>query len=302
MKTLITHPNFTKLWESICENNDIKKAKISFDRFADNWPNFFIDNLKNDIEWKDVYYIGDFSNIEQVFENYAIIRWVLEYLPNSLTIFMPFFPVATMERIDNKWEIATANIFAEIFSNLPSAFSSKPVFHLLDIHALSLRFYFDSHKVWLDLHTAMSLIKDKISKDTCIVFPDDWAKKRFSVFFPEYDLVLCIKRRKAEKRELILLEWDVEGRELLIVDDLIQSWGTIIECSKLLKRLWAKSISAFATHWVFPGDSHEKLAWYLDKLYVTNSIPENTKRSENIHNIEVLDIVSIFEKIIFFKS
>jgi phosphoribosylpyrophosphate synthetase len=55
--------------------------------------------------------------------------------------------------------------------------------HTFDIHALQERFFFDSQRINAELHTAMSLIKEKIPKDSVIVFPDEGAQKRFGLDF-----------------------------------------------------------------------------------------------------------------------
>jgi len=297
-QTIVTHPNFNELWEKLSKNLEIKKANIKFEKFADSWPNYFIENVKEDIEGNEVTYIWDFSTPKLVFENYAIIRWILDYCVKKIRIIMPFFPVGTMERINVKWEIATAKYFADIFSNIPSWSSGKTSIHILDIHALSTRFFFNSQNVNIDLHTAMNLIKSKIDKNTVIVFPDEWAKKRFNIDFKWYEKIVCAKTRVWEKREIIITEWNPENKNLIIIDDLIQSWWTIIETVKILKKLWANKVEAFATHWVFPNESYIKLASNLNKLYVTNSIPKNIKNSNNIKNMEILNIWEIIGKLI----
>ena len=297
MKTIITHPHFNELWESISKKMWIKKAKITFEKFPDTWPNFFIENVKQDVEHREVTYIWDFSTPQLIFENYVIMRGILDYHVKKLRVIMPYFPVGTMERINIKWEVATAKYFAEIFSNLPSGTAWKTSIHILDIHALSERFFFDSHRVNIDTHTAMNLIKQKVSPETVIVFPDDWAKKRFWNDFKDYETIVCAKTRIWDKREIIITEWNPKNKDLLIVDDLIQSGWTIIESTKVLKRMWAKNISAFATHWIFPNNSYVKLSKHLDILYVTNSIPKNLESAKKIKNMEVLDIWSIIEKV-----
>ena len=95
---------------------------------------------------------------------------------------MPYFPVWTMERIDTKWQVATAKYFADIMSSLPSWRNWKTSIHIFDIHALVERFLFDNKKVNAEIHTAMSLLKHEIQWKS-IVFPDEWAKKGFEENF-----------------------------------------------------------------------------------------------------------------------
>ncbi len=299
MKTIITHPNFDFLGDKISTNLWITKWDVDYSKFWDNWPNFFIKNSREIIaEVDEVTYIWDFSSPEFIFDNYIIIRWILDYWASKLRIIMPFFPVGTMERINIEWEIATARYFADIFSNLPSGRRWKTSIHIFDIHALSERFFFDPYKVNVALHSVMPIFKDKISSDSVIVFPDDWAKKRYKNDFPWHEIIVCNKTRIWDKREVIISEWNPKDKHLLIIDDLIQSWWTIVETAKMLKEKWWKEVSAFATHWVFPKKSHENLVKYLDKLYVTESIPRNIWYAEKIENMEIMSIQSMIEKLI----
>lgn len=303
METIIAHPNFEYLADNIVSKNDtIKKWSVKFEYFKDGWPNFYINDIEKDIEHKSITYIWDFSKPEYLFENYSIIRALIGYYADRVRVIVPFFPVGTMERISEKWEVATSRYMADILSNFPSWRNHKTSIHIFDIHTLEQRFFFDDFKVNPELHTAMSLIKAKISKDTIVVFPDEWAKKRFSKDFEWYEVIACSKVRKWEEREIVINDWNVSWKEVVIVDDLIQTWWTIIKTAELLRKLWASKVIAFATHWVFPDNSHIKLCSVVDILYATDTIPFNYKKMEDIHNLTVLSISDIINKQIICRN
>jgi len=297
-KTLITHPNFSELGEQIANERGMDFPQLRFEEFPDSWPNLFIEDIKESIEHQDVTYIWDFSKPEDFFINYAMMRWILDYYAGKLRVIMPYFPVGTMERISEKWEIATAKYFADIMSHLPEWRDGKTSIHTFDIHALVERFLFDSFRVNLETHTAMNHLHD-IVKDAVIVFPDEWAEKRFWKDFPNHEIIILSKKRVWDDRVIELKQGNPEWKDVLMVDDLIQSWGTLIRSAEFLRRLWAKSVSGYATHGVFPNDSHKKLAEALDTLYVTDSIPENIGRAESIENMEVISLKNDYEKLIF---
>lgn len=297
-KTLLTHPRFSDLWKNISSDRDMNFPQVDFKTFWDGWPNLFIHDIKDSIEHHDVTYIWDFSRPEDMFINYAMMRGILDYYAGKLRVIMPYFPVGTMERISKKWEIATAKYFADIMSHLPEGREGKTSIHTFDIHALVERFLFDSFKVNLETHTAMNLLWD-IARDKVIVFPDEGAEKRFGNDFPDNEIIILSKKRQWKERIMELKQWDPAGKDLLLVDDLIQSWGTLIRAAEFLKRLGAKSIDAFATHWVFPVDSHKKLSLAVDNLYVTDSIPDNIGRAEAVDNMKILSLQTDIEKLIF---
>nr|MDD3720392.1 ribose-phosphate diphosphokinase [Candidatus Gracilibacteria bacterium] len=298
MKTIITHQNFDYLGKEIAKDNKISQIPVSFDKFEDSWPNLFIEKVKDLVEHKEVTYIGDFSHPEDLFQNYAIIRGIIDYYANKVRIILPYFPVGTMERIDTKGQVATAKYFADILNSLPPAREGKTSIHIFDIHALVERFLFDSRTINAEIHTAMSLLKQEIEGRT-IVFPDEGASKRFGKDFGEFDTIVCSKVREGDKRVITIKEGDPKGKDVIIIDDLIQTGGTIKKTAEKLRELGAKSVSAYATHGVFPNDSHIDLALSLDKLIVTDSIPANIERAKNTLNMQVISIKSLVEKIIF---
>lgn len=298
MKTIVTHPNFSYLWEKIANNTpNLKQAEVKFETFKDGWPNIFIENVSEDIEHKDITYIWDYSKPEYLFTNYSIVRALLWYYADKVRVIVPFFPVWTMERISEKWEVATSSYMADILSHIPHWRQTKSSIHIFDLHTLEQRFFFDDFKVNAELHTAMDLIKERITPETIIVFPDEWAKKRFAKEFIWNRVVHCSKQRIWEKREITInSEIDLRWKELIIIDDLIQSWWTIIETAKKLRELWTKKISAYATHWVFVEDSYLKLSQNLDTLYTTDSIPRNIAVAKSIKNMEILPILDMIQR------
>lgn len=299
-KTLITHPNFSDLWEAIAKEQGMDFPQVRFENFPDQWPNLFINDIKESIEHQDVTYIGDFSRPEDMFINYAMMRGILDYYAGKLRVIMPYFPVGTMERISEKWEIATAKYFADVMSHLPEGRSGKTSIHTFDIHALVERFFFDSFKVNLEIHTAMwPLSKEQIEYNTVIAFPDEGAEKRFAKDFSKYEIIVLSKKRIGNQRMIDLKKGDPRGKDIYLVDDLIQSGGTLMQAADFLRSLWAQSVAAFATHGIFPWDSHIKLAKKLDMLFVTDSVPANIERAKNIKNMEVISLQEDFGKLIF---
>jgi phosphoribosylpyrophosphate synthetase len=85
---------------------------------------------------------------------------------------------------------------------------------------------------------------------------------------------------------------------VLLVDDLIQSGGTLREAARALRTAGACSVSAYATHGVFPGESHGDLLQDLDRLYVTDSIPANRERFAHEPRAEVLGIAPLVSRMV----
>lgn len=300
MKSIVTHPNFDYLQEAYKDDENLRFAEVEHERFWDGWPKFVLKDVEESIRYKDVTYIWDFSTPVSTMESYFMIRGIISNIADKVRIIMPFFPVATMERETEEGQVITALYFAHMFSkNIPMWRSMKTSIHNFDIHAETVKGYYDEFKITPEMHTTMSLIKAKMNKDTMAVFPDEWAYKRFKNEFKDYDIVICEKRRwKWWKRTVRIKEWDINWRDGVLIDDLIQTGWTLIACGEQLRNAWARKLDAYAPHWVFPNDSYIKVANAFDTLYISDTIPANRERAEGIENMEILEISWLVRKII----
>lgn len=154
------------------------------------------------------------------------------------------------------------------------------------------------------LQTAIPLLKEKIreSNINCVAFPDDGAAKRFAGMFQDMDLeiIVCGKtRREGDQRSVVIQDGDANGKNIVIVDDLVQTGGTLYESGKVLKEAGAASVNAFVSHAVFPKDSWKRFnvggdRACFDKFWVTNSIPTVTDKLPVDDGIfEVLDLMGL---------
>lgn len=154
------------------------------------------------------------------------------------------------------------------------------------------------------LQTAIPLLKQKILSTNidCVAFPDDGAAKRFGDLFsdiPNLERIVCGKTRgEGELRSVNIQDGNAEGKHVVIVDDLVQTGGTLYECGKVLKEAGAASVNAFVSHAVFPKESWRRFSKggdraCFDKFWVTNSIPTVTNSLPDDGVFEVLDLMDL---------
>jgi len=211
-----------------------------------------------------------------------------------------------MERITVEGTIATASTYAHMFSSLPNC--GRPTrLMVYDIHTLQNRFYLYGNTI-ASLHCCVPTFLDRLKEkrdDTppidCIAFPDDGSAKRFASEFGKtennFEIVTCGKVRSGNDRLVTIQEGDCKGKHVVIVDDLVQTGGTLYECGKKLLENGALSVSAYVTHAVFPKNSWKRFDVNGDrnvfkKFWVTNSVPtvSGTLPVKNVV-FEVLDIM-----------
>ncbi len=201
-----------------------------------------------------------------------------------------------------------------MFSNLPSC--GKPTRIIIyDLHTLQNRFYLHGNSI-ASLQTCIPLVIKEIQNNTidgkhqinCIAFPDDGAAKRFSYMFKDYnyEIVTCGKTRKGDERIVNIQEGDAKDKHVLIIDDLVQTGGTLYECGLALKKNGAKTVSVFVSHCVFPKDAWKRFCKnpknghgdrndVFEKFFTTNS---NHFVAKKLPTDDIYVIIDISDKIV----
>ncbi|XP_038680689.1 ribose-phosphate pyrophosphokinase 4 isoform X1 [Tripterygium wilfordii] len=308
----------------------ITLQSINWRSFDDGFPNLYINNAE-DIRGQHVAFLASFSSPGVIFEQLSVIYALPRLFVASFTLILPFFPTGSFERMEEEGDVATAFTMARILSNIPISRGGPTSLVIYDIHALQERFYFGDHVLPL-FETGIPLLKQRLHQlpdaDKVIVaFPDDGAWKRFHKLLDHFPTVVCTKVREGDKRIVRLKEGNPAGCHVVIVDDLVQSGGTLIECQlrsdedvrdfsrgisspkspcwiygkwlnticKVLAAHGAAKVSAYVTHGVFPKRSWERFLHNgsekaFEYFWITDSCPHTVKAIANKAPFEVLSL------------
>ncbi|GMI67754.1 phosphoribosyl diphosphate synthase 4 [Hibiscus trionum] len=278
----------------------ITLQSINWRSFDDGFPNLYINNA-HDIRGQHVAFLASFSSPAVIFEQLSVIYSLPRLFVASFTLVLPFFPTGSFERMEEEGDVATAFTMARILSNIPISRGGPTSVVIYDIHALQERFYFGDHVLPL-FETGIPLLKQRLHQlpdaDKIVVaFPDDGAWKRFHKLLDHFPTVICTKVREGDKRIVRLKEGNPADCHVVIVDDLVQSGGTLIECQKVLLAHGAAKVSAYVTHGVFPKRSWERFTRKNDGsekgfayFWITDSCPHTVKAIENTAPFEVLSL------------
>ncbi|NNG00693.1 MAG: ribose-phosphate diphosphokinase [Desulfobacteraceae bacterium] len=277
----------------------IRLGRIDWRDFEDGFPNLKIHDaelLRN----AGVFFLAAFDSPGEIFKQLSVIYDLPRLSIRDLTVILPFYPTGTMERVEQEGEIATAATLARMLSATPLSKSGPLQVIVYDIHALSERFYF-SDRVIPRLESAMAILKERIKTmdNMAIAFPDEGAWKRFRGMLGEYPIIICHKVRMDKDRIITIKEGDPAGKHVIIVDDLIMTGGTILQCKKALSDHGARRVSAYATHGVFPGDSWNRfINAGFHKLWITDSCPRQAARLSVVAPFEILSLAPAISEII----
>ncbi|KAJ0989785.1 hypothetical protein J5N97_008141 [Dioscorea zingiberensis] len=291
-----------ELARKVAQQSDaIQLQSISWRNFEDGFPNLFINNA-HDIRGQHVAFLASFSSPGVIFEQISAIFALPKLFIASFTLVLPFFPTGSFERVEEEGDVATAFTMARILSMIPKSRGGPTSLVIYDIHALQERFYFGDD-VLPCFETGIPLLLHRLrqlpdSDNITIAFPDDGAWKRFHKQLQHFPMVVCAKVREGDKRIVRIKEGNPEGRHVVIVDDLVQSGGTLIECQKVLASHGATKVSAYVTHAVFPKQSWERFTPNSANaeqspfayFWITDSCPLTVKAIGNKAPFEVLSL------------
>ena len=206
---------------------------------------------------------------------------------------MPYFGFARQDRKD-KPRVA---IGAKLVANMLMAAGVNRVI-TMDLHADQIQGFFEVPVDHLFGSTLfLPWIETHISKENlCIATPDTGGTKRASTYAKHLgvDMAICYKQRKvANQVENMTVIGDVDGKNVVIVDDMCDTAGTLTKAADLMMEHGALSVRAICTHPVLSGPAYERIAASsLQELIVTDSIPLRT--DVDTSKITVLPVHDMF--------
>ena len=216
----------------------------------------------------------------------------------TITAVIPYFGYARQDRKVAPRTSISAKVVANLISN---AGATRVV--TVDLHAGQIQGFFDMPVD--NLYTAplfsKYIKKNLSSKKLICVSPDvgGVARTRSLATRIKADLAIIDKRRPAPgKSEVMNIIGDVKNKTCIIVDDIIDSGGTIVNAVEALRKNGANEVYVFITHAVLSGDAVSKIKKSkIKKLIITDTI-DNSKKIKNNNKIQVLSIASLMSEAI----
>ena len=227
---------------------------------------------------------------ENLFELLQMIDAAKRASARHITAVIPYFGYARQDRKDKPRVPITSKLVAKL---LEAAGATRVM--TMDLHADQIQGFFE---VPVDhLFSSSVFIPDIQAKNLdnlTIATPDVGGSKRASAYGNQLDaeVVICYKqRKKANIVDKMTVIGDVKGRNVILVDDMIDTAGTLTKAADMLMQEGAKSVSAYCTHGVLSGDAIARIeASALQEVVITDTIP--LKRTSD--KIRVLSVAPLF--------
>jgi len=213
---------------------------------------------------------------------------------SSITAVVPYFGYARQDRKAAPRVPITAKLVADL---LESAGITRVV--TMDLHAAQIQGFFD---IPVDHLTGSTLfipyIKDLNLTDLIMASPDTGGTRRAASYAKslETGFAICYKQRsKPNVIEQMQLIGDVEGKNVILLDDIIDTAGTITKAAELIMANGAKSIRAFCTHPIFSGDAYNRISKSpFEEVVVTDTI----QLKQDCSKIKILSTADLFAEVI----
>jgi ribose-phosphate pyrophosphokinase len=248
-------------------------ADVTVNRFSDGEINV---NIAESIRGRDMFIIQPTcapAN-DNLMELLIIVDALKRSSAGTINAVIPYFGYARQDRK----AAPRVPISAKLVADMLETAGVKRVI-TIDLHAAQIQGFFDipvDHLIGATLF--VKYIKDKNLKNPIIASPDVGGVARARAYAEKlgYDLVIVDKKReKANESEVMNIIGEVEGRDVVILDDMVDTAGTLTKAADVLKAKGATSVMACATHGVLSGPAYDRIEKSaLDELVITDTIPQ----------------------------
>ncbi len=276
------------LAEEMCKHLGIELGKMNTIRFSDGE---FEVSFEESVRGCDVFLVqSTFPNSDNLMELLLMIDAAKRASARSVVAVVPYFGWARQDRKDKP----RVSIAAKLVSDLLSAAGINRLV-TMDLHADQIQGFFNvpvdhlySSSVFVPYIQSLHL------EDMVIASPDVGGAKRansYSKYF-QCPLVLCHKQRaKANVVESMTIIGDVKNKDVVLVDDMIDTAGTICKAADLMKENGARSVRCVTSHALMSGPAVDRInASALQEVIFTNSIPFDLSRSNKVSVISIAEL------------
>ena len=276
------------LADQICKSYGIRQGKVNIQRFSDGeiQPTF-MESIRGDF----VFLVqSTHSPAENLMELLLMIDAAKRASAYKIIAVIPYYGYARQDRKDRP----RVAIGSKLIANMMQAAGADRLI-TMDLHAPQIQGYFDIPVDHLDSHAVfIPYIENLKLENLTFAAPDVGSANRIreiSSYF-EAEMVICDKHRKrANEIASMVVIGDVTDRDVVIIDDICDTGGTLAKSAALLMEKGARSVRALITHPVLSGKAYENIEKsVLDELVVCDTIP----LKQTTPKIKVISVAELF--------
>lgn len=278
-KIIFSIPDYRYLQQEILALGNFEEGLIEVKLFPDGER---YQRILTPVQGRDVVLIGGTISDSDTLEIYDLAYALIKYGARSIQLFFPYFGYSTMERAVKIGEVVTAKSRAVMFSSLPRT-SLGNHFVFFDLHSEGIPHYFEGQVLINHIYCKPIVIEAarELAEDGFVMACTDAGRAKWVESLANemgVNAAFVFKRRiSGEKTEVTSISADVEGRDVVIYDDMVRTGGSLINAAKAYKNAGAKKIFTITTHGLFTNEALRKIedSGLISKVVTTNTHPNS---------------------------
>ncbi len=261
----------------------------------------FYQRIKTDVRGREVVIVAGTISDTDTLELYDLAAGCAQYGALSIELVIPFYGYSTMERAAHYGEIVKAKSRATLLSEIPRTSLGTKIF-LFDLHSEGLSYYFNSNvntyhlraeniwKHWIEALDEANLVIGSTDAGRA-----KWVEKLAQETHAEAAFIY--KKRNAEGTKISAINADVQGKSVVVYDDMIRSGSSMIQAIQSYQNQGATKVYCIATHGLMLDNCTQKiLDLGVERLAITNSHPSAVTQKNS--KVEVLDISTLVKNVL----
>ncbi|HEY8400294.1 MAG TPA: ribose-phosphate diphosphokinase, partial [Cytophagaceae bacterium] len=261
----------------VVEQGGFDKGEVEVKMFPDGER---YQRVLTDADGRHVVLIGGTVSDNDTMEFYDLACALVKHGAVSIIMVIPYFGYSTMERSIKPGEVVTAKTRARILSVVPTtSMGNKVIF--LDLHTEGLPHYLEGNLRHIHLYAKPIITKaaKEIGGDNFVLACTDAGRAKWVESLANdlgVNAAFVFKRRiSGEETEVASISADVQGKKVIIYDDMIRTGGSLVNAARAYKEAGATSIAAITTHGLFTNNAIEKIknSGLFEKVVCTDSHP-----------------------------
>jgi ribose-phosphate pyrophosphokinase len=313
MNCILTTNSHLELAKKLSKESDIQLIETKIDYFSNGEIKT---NILRSIRGKNIFVVSSPCNSDErtindyIIETYLLIRTCKNSDASNITLICPYYPYSRQDKKDNSRVCISARDIADLF--ITAGINRMISF---DLHSHQIQGFFNIpcdnfyciNMIYDYLIKNYSINKDleKLNTEYVMVAPDEGALKRVQTYANKFNMPFMVvsKERdytqinKVDKAVLIGDKKYLENRTAIIIDDMVDTCGTVIKVGELLKSKGAKDVIVIATHGILSGPAIQRInnSNYIKEIIVSDSLPQekNKKLCSKLKTFTIIPTLSI---------